>query len=148
MVKKQWMGDKMRKKLNLSKFNIFLEKMHDEIITRIIVENDKLSLHIDDLHFSKKYLKAELVFNSFDDIKSDVYFEFCNTNNLSITGKTVFLDDFFDNKTFSSLQFEIIDIYMCFQKICIKGAVIKNAEYVSDFNLFVNSKSLTLFFRK
>ena len=53
MVKKQWMGDKMRKKLNLSKFNIFLEKMHDEIITRIIVENDKLSLHIDDLHFLK-----------------------------------------------------------------------------------------------
>lgn len=42
MVKKQWMGDKMRKKLNLSKFNIFLEKMHDEIITRIMIVYNKV----------------------------------------------------------------------------------------------------------
>ena len=32
----------MRKKLNLSKFNIFLEKMHDEIITRIMIVYNKV----------------------------------------------------------------------------------------------------------
>lgn len=134
----------MKKEINLSNYNTLLEKMHDETITRIVVKNDTLSLYIDELHFSEEYTKAELMFLGFEDIYSDVYFEFFTTDKLKISGNTVYLDDFFNNKDYSLLQFEIVDIFSSFQNAYIKGSAKNNTGYVFYFNLYINAKFLTL----
>ena len=140
-------ADRMTKTILLSDFDY--EQMHDEIIHEIRVENSRLVLCFNDLHFHGAFSKAQIVFSGFDDILYDVRFEFFTWEGTRIQyGRRLCLDEMM-REGLANKTFEVVDFWLRYKSAKIFGKCRDTATGMAeDFTLEIDADEISYQFMK
>ena len=122
----------------------FLDQMHDETIDEISINDNKLELTFNSLHFphGKQYKSAKIIFNDFEDVKTDVHIDIVVKEGCNIkTGCLKYIDEFIPYMINKKIKLEVISILFGYEEIVIIGEFInEKGSYGEHFQLWISTK--------
>ena len=119
---------------------------HDARIIDIKTIDNEMILYFDDSRFynlTKVYKSAQLIFTGFEDFNSDIFVDLFSMRKCKIThGKRLYFYDFIKFFHKQKIKLELVDLYISFGKVIIKGVCVKKRIHTEkNFNyLFVLKK--------
>ncbi len=128
----------------------FLDQMHDETIDKISIDDNKLELTFNSLHFlhGKQYKSAKIIFSDFEDVTTDVHIDMFVKEGCNIkSGCFKYINEFIPYMKNKKIKLEVISILSGYEEIVIKGEFInENGSYGEHFLLSISAKKISYIF--